>query len=212
MILQNCSDVQSKRSETNLFLCRLFQIDFVLYWYFPWVSSRGYSLGFGTPFWLCLLKYLFNSPLLAGKSEYWSACPPAALWLRVLLLHLYLKCSCSLPRILGLWRPALGREEQLPWHYLWFSAKNFPHNLNEPRPLTAVTADLEPSALTHLADKGPSGKCPPYQKLALERVWMVVVHLGPPQSCHCRGSWWFLHWKLAPRAKSVWKPLFKNHS
>lgn len=131
------------------------------------------------PFHLCLLRYLFNSPVPFGKSECWSTCTPAVLWVRFLFLHLYLKCSCSLPRILGLCGPALGREEQLPW--LWFSTTSFPHRLNDPRPLTTVTADLERSALTYLTGEVPSGKCPPYQNLALERVWMVVVHLGPPQ-------------------------------
>lgn len=69
-----------------------------------------------------------------------------------------------------------------------FLQKNFlnEHDLNEQHPLTAVTADLEPSALTHLTDKGPSGKCPPYQNLALEKMWMVVVR--PPQSYHYRGN------------------------
>lgn len=104
-----------KGLETILYLWKAVQVDFVLYCHFPWVSSRGYSR-LWDPFWLHLRRYIFNFPLPVGKSECWSACLSVALWVRFLPLHLYLKCSCSLPRICGPCGLVLGREEQLPWH------------------------------------------------------------------------------------------------
>lgn len=88
MILQNCSDVQSERVRNQFIPMQTCQVDFVLHCYFPWVSSRGYSSGFRTPF-VSVCWGISSTPRFQLENQsadqlvpYYSLCkisPPASL-------------------------------------------------------------------------------------------------------------------------------------